>query len=86
MPTTLQALEKLFIKIWWDSINLHGPFIGYFPEPSKSWLIVKEEHYDEAITAFEGSKVKITKEGNRHLGDIVGSLAFKKEIFRKQGI
>ena len=45
---------------------------------------MKEEHYDEAVTAFEGSKVKITKEGNRHLGAIVGSLALKKKYLENK--
>ena len=40
--TGIGKINKL--KIWWDSINEHGPFVGYYPEPSKSWLIVKENH------------------------------------------
>ena len=28
------------IKIWWDLLTNLGPKIGYFPNSSKSWLIV----------------------------------------------
>ena len=31
-----------------------GPKLGYYPEPSKSWLIVKLEHLDEAKKIFSG--------------------------------
>ena len=30
------------LKIWWLEITRVGPFIGYFANPLKSWLIVKE--------------------------------------------
>ena len=30
------------IKNWWDNISQIGPEYGYFPNASKTWLIVKE--------------------------------------------
>ena len=29
------------LKIWWDTLQASGPVYGYFPKPSKTWLIVK---------------------------------------------
>ena len=50
---------------------------GYFPKPSKPYLIVKEQHYNKAVDVFMGSKVKVTSEEKRHLGSVNGSEAFK---------
>ena len=56
-----------------------GPKYGYYPKPSKSHLIVKEEHLDKVKFIFKGSEVKITKRGQRHLGAVIGSKEFKRE-------
>ena len=71
------------LKDWWDIVCLHGPNLGYFPKASKSWLIVKVQHYESAIKLFEGSEVKITTEGNRHLGAIIGTAKYKEEYLSK---
>ena len=47
-----------------------------FPRPSKSYLIVKEQH-NKTVDVFMGSKVKVTSEGKRHLGAVIGSEVFK---------
>ena len=70
------------LRMWYDLIKSHGPNIGYYPEPTKSWLIVKPEHLDHAIREFEGTGVNITIEGKRHLGAIIGSEAHKKTYIR----
>ena len=59
--------------MWFKEITEHGPNIGYYPKPSKSWLIVKENHLEEALREFHGTGVNITTEGNRHLGAVLGS-------------
>jgi hypothetical protein len=28
------------LKKWWDSLISHGPALGYFPNPAKTWVIV----------------------------------------------
>ena len=67
------------LKEWWDSILYYGPFIGYYAKPSKSWLIIKEEHLLNATEVFAGTGLQITTEGHRHLGAIIGSDTFKKK-------
>jgi len=65
---TLQALKQ-----WWDHILDVGPSYGYFPQPDKSWLIVKNERHAEACEIFAGTDVKITAKGERHLGAVIGT-------------
>ena len=59
------------IKVYWDILQQQGPLFGYFPKPSKSYLIVKEQHYNKAVDVFMESKVKVTSEGKRHLGAVI---------------
>ena len=67
------------LKRWWDLIIKMGKYVGYYAKPSKSWLIVKAEHRDEAERVFEGTGIQITTEGKRHLGAVVGSISFKEK-------
>ena len=53
-----------------------GPNFGYHANGSKSWLIVKEEHIEQATHLFEGTDIQITKEGQRHLGAALGTQTF----------
>ena len=64
---------------WWMKLLEIGPKFGYYPKPSKSYLIVKEEHLEEARNLFEGTSIKITSSGKRHLGAVIGSQAYKEE-------
>ena len=61
------------MRKWWDVFCKEGPSYGYFPLPTKTVLIVKPEYKEPAIEAFEGTGVKITKEGEIHRGDVIGS-------------
>ena len=68
-------IEKL--KEWWDKIVALGPQVGYHPNARKSFLIVKPEHYEHAVQTFNGTDVIVTKEGQRHLGAVIGTEDFK---------
>ena len=57
------------------------PKYGYYPNPSKSDIIVKEEHLDKAKFTFKGREVKITKNDQRHLEAVIGSKELKQEYF-----
>ena len=66
------------IKIWWDALQRLGPSYGYYPKPSKSWLVVKEEHYEKAKEMFKD--VQITTKGQRYLGSCIGTNEGKEEF------
>ena len=53
------------IKQWWETIKEHAPMYGYYPKPSKSWLIVKPEYIDEANSLFNDVKITTAKVGGR---------------------
>ena len=54
------------LRILWDEICRLGPKYGYFPQPSKTWLIVKEEHRNNANEIFGDTMIKITTDGQKH--------------------
>ena len=29
------------VRQWWDNVGHYDPMLGYYPNPSKSWLVVK---------------------------------------------
>ena len=64
------------VRLWWDCLVHAGPDFGYFPNPSKTCVVVKGQFYDDAITTFQGSGVSVTAEGKRHLGAALGSSSF----------
>ena len=64
------------IKDWWDGLTQLGPQYGYFPNPEKTWLVVKEEHYEAASATFAGSGIQLTRHGRQYLGSAIGSDEF----------
>lgn len=63
------------LRQWWDKMVEFGPYLGYFPKASKSWLVVKPEKLQDAELIFAGSGVQITTEGRKYLGGYVGTTA-----------
>ena len=55
------------LKKWWRNIEVHGPKFGYHPKVSKSWLVVKEEKYQEALNIFADTEIKVTTKGRKYL-------------------
>ena len=68
------------LKRWFDNVVKYGPPFGYHAEPSKSWLVVKESLYDDAVEIFKDTSVNITKRGKKHLGAAIGQMDFRKEF------
>ena len=68
--------ELQHIKAWWDGLAQLSPEYGYFPKPEKTWLVVKEEHYDSASATFAGSGIQLTRHGKHYLGSAIGSAEF----------
>ena len=64
------------LRSWWDRLAEIGPKYGYQQNALKTWLIVKEDKIDDAITAFKGTGVNITPEGKTHLGAALGTRSF----------
>ena len=75
--------KLLSLRQWWTQITNIGPHFGYFPQPTKSWLIVKENHYEEAKAVFEGTNIQISKTGERHLGAVIGSKSFRERYCKE---
>ena len=59
--TTSRNLEAL--RRWWDALMEIGQNYGYYPLPTKSWLINKLE---EAVWVFGGTNIQISTKGKQH--------------------
>lgn len=40
------------LRVWLDSLISCGPHYGYYPNPHKTWLVVKPEHLPTAEEHF----------------------------------
>ena len=56
---------------WWKNVSHYAPYLGYYVNETKSWLIMKEEYTEIANETFRGYNIKITTHGHRHLGAVV---------------
>ena len=62
-----------------------GTSLGYFPKPTKTWLIVKEDKLEKAKRMFKETGIKITSDdGMRHLGAAIGSKDFKDSYVQQK--
>ena len=72
------------LRAWWDKITELGPEYGYFPNPAKTWLVVKEEHLEAAQNKFEGLGIQLTTQGRQYLGAPIGSKEFVELSVKKK--
>ena len=72
------------IKIWWNMLYTLVPKFGYFPEGSKSYIIVRKNAKERAQTIFDNTKIKITTDGQRHLGAVIGIANFKQNYMKEK--
>ena len=49
------------------------------PNPSKTWLVTKQGHFDKASNTFAGSGVNVTLDGRPYLGAVIGSQEYVEE-------
>ena len=61
------------------NVTEQGPLFGYYPNASKTYIVVKEEYETSAIQAFADTGIHVTSQGKRHLGAAVGSKTFTEE-------
>ena len=68
------AGKEEHVKQWWEALKKYGPRIGYFPQPQKTYLIVKDpknlEHYKSTFP-----DVNVTADGHKYLGSFIGTKA-----------
>ena len=68
---------------WWKKLCDIGPKYGYFPNPAKTVLILKgKECQPKANILFGPHGIKITTDGERHLGAAIGSKQFKEDYVK----
>ena len=64
------------LREWWDELARLGPSYGYHPNPSKTWLVTKEECHPTAVAAFEGTNINVTCSGRPYLGAALGTASY----------
>ena len=57
---------------WLSSLTENGPKYGYYPEPSKSYLVVHPNFVEKAHKLFDRFGIRVV-EGRRYLGGFIGS-------------
>ena len=68
------------LKDWWLNLCNIGPQYGYYPNPSKTVLIVKDQaDFNLAQKIFDPLGVTVTCEGQRHLGAVVGTEEYRRK-------
>ena len=72
------------LQRWWRTLQSRGPLFGYYPKPSKTWVIVKQEHYDAAKKAFPN--LNITTSGHKYLGSFIGTTEGKEAFVSEKVI
>ena len=73
------------LKRWWDLVIQEGTKLGYDVNEKKSWLILKRhDDLDKAQDIFQGSEIKFSTSGQRHLGAAIGSSDFKAKYVREK--
>ena len=71
------AIGKLCdLKHWWEKLSMIGPSFGYYVNPSKTWLVIKEKCISAASYLFGELNVNITTEGRPVLDSPIGKPEF----------
>ena len=70
------------MEIWLKNLIEEGPAFGYFPEASKSFLIVDKQYAEEAHHIFDKHSITIL-EGKKFLGGFNGD-GNEKDIYLKK--
>ena len=64
------------IRCWWDIITKAGPMFGYYPNASKTHLIVKLEYVQSSKDLFEGTGITVIAGCDRYLGAVIGTRTY----------
>ena len=79
MLMTAQVLVSLRLSLNGVHLNAIDPGYGYYPKPSKTWIVVKTPEMFEKARELFGNRVNVTTEGRQYLGAALGSDTFKKD-------
>ena len=55
------------LSSWWHKLKTVGPCYRYYPNPSKTWLVVKSEHLEAAKELFKDTGINVTGSRKRYL-------------------
>ena len=74
------------LKKSWDKLGRLGPKFGYYPEGSKSWLVIRKntEKRAESIFPHTHTNVKITTEDKRHLGAVIETTNYRQSYVKEK--
>ena len=72
------------LRKWWDELQKVSPSFGYFPNPSKCLLVVKEQWLPEAQAVFGDTGIQLTSARGRYLGSVIGVTFFKEAFVREK--
>ena len=74
------AVGKILdLRDWWERLSTIGPSYGYFPNASKTWLVIKEGLHETARSIFANTGVNVTCSGRPYLGASIGSEEYVAE-------
>ena len=59
-----------------------GPTYGYYPNSSKTWVLVMEEDFSKEIGIFEGSNVQIIDKGRQYLESLFRCSIFIQDFVK----
>ena len=66
------------LRDWFNLLRSRGPAFGYFPEPTKSFVVVSEQWKSDATAIFGDLGVQVVT-GRRFLGGFIGSQTGREE-------
>ena len=72
------------IRKWWDVLVEIGPLYGYYPNGSKTHILVKPTLLDKAKEVFKGTEIVVSSEGERYLGGAVGTSSYCRQFIDKK--
>jgi len=73
------------VKKWWEYLQANGPEFGYCPKPAKTILLIKDSSLMRAAQKiFKNDGIKITDQGERLLGSVIGKESFREQYIKNK--
>ena len=68
------------LREWWDRLCELGPSFGYFVNAAKTWLVMKDQLFQDSISSFSESGIRVTSNGRPYLGAAIGSEGYIQSL------